>query len=49
MILLPAPGTDEGAVIPHELANALDQISKVAPNLVKDRAFRRLATAARRG
>ncbi|MBT1070699.1 hypothetical protein [Pelotalea chapellei] len=42
-------GTSEGAVVPHDLGMALDQIGKVAPNLIEDRVFRRLATAARRG
>ncbi|MDA0737615.1 MAG: hypothetical protein O2999_03095 [Nitrospirae bacterium] len=42
-------GTAEGSVIPHDLADALDQIRKVAPSLADDQVFRRLATAARRG
>jgi hypothetical protein len=42
-------GTAEGSVIPHDLAEALDKIRKVAPNLVDKQVFRRLATAARRG
>jgi hypothetical protein len=42
-------GTDQGSVIPYELADALDQVRRVAPNLAESRAFRRLATAARRG
>jgi len=41
-------GTAESSVIPHDLANALDQINRVAPNLAESRIFRRLATAARR-
>lgn len=41
-------GTAEGSVIPHDLADALDQIRKVAPNLAENKEFRRLATAARR-
>jgi hypothetical protein len=42
-------GTAEGSVIPYDLAAALDQIRKVAPNLAEYQVFRRLATAARRG
>ncbi len=42
-------GTAEGAVIPFDLADALDQVRKVAPKLAENRLFRRLATAARRG
>lgn len=42
-------GTAEGSVIPHDLADALDQVRRVAPNLVENQVFRRLATAARRG
>jgi hypothetical protein len=41
-------GTSEGSVIPHDLADALDQIRSIAPNLVEDHVFRRLAAAARR-
>lgn len=41
-------GTAEGAVVPSDLADALDQIRKVAPNLAANRVCRRLATAARR-
>lgn len=41
-------GTSEGAVIPHDLADALDQIRSVAPSLADAPAFRRLSTAARR-
>ena len=41
-------GTAEGSVIPHDLAEALEQIRKVAPPLAKEPIFRRLATAARR-
>lgn len=40
--------TSEGAVIPHDLANALDQIQKIAPRLVHNQVFRRLSTAVRR-
>ena len=42
-------GTSEGAVIPHGLADALDQVRKVANTLAEGAVFRRLATAARRG
>ena len=42
-------GTAEGSVIPHDLADALDQVRRVAPNLAENQIFRRLATAARRG
>jgi hypothetical protein len=38
----------DGAVIPNDLAGALDQIRNVAPALVDSPVFRRLATAARR-
>jgi hypothetical protein len=41
-------GTSEGAVIPRDLTDALDQIRSVAPQLVDSVAFRRLTTAARR-
>jgi hypothetical protein len=41
-------GTSEGAVIPHDLTDALDQIRSVAPALVESPVFRRLSTAARR-
>jgi hypothetical protein len=41
-------GTAPSAVIPHDLGNALTQIEKVAPRLVQDPTYRRLATAARR-
>jgi hypothetical protein len=41
-------GTAEGSVIPLDLADALDHIHKVAPNLAEAPAFRRLATATRR-
>jgi hypothetical protein len=41
-------GTSEGAVIPHDLTDALDQILKVDPTLSTSTVFRRLATAARR-
>lgn len=38
----------EGAVIPMDLAQALDHVQKVAPEMVSAPAFRRLATLARR-
>ncbi|AOO81548.1 hypothetical protein [Bosea vaviloviae] len=41
-------GNSEGAVIPHDLTDALDQISKVDPGLSTTATCRRLATAARR-
>jgi hypothetical protein len=41
-------GTAQSAVVPHDLGAALAQIEKVAPGLVADQIFRRLATAARR-
>ena len=41
-------GTSEGAVIPHDLTDALDQIREVAPTLADAPAFRRLSTSARR-
>ena len=41
-------GTAQSAVIPYDLGAALAQIEKVAPSLVQDSIFRRLATAARR-
>lgn len=41
-------GTSEGAVIPHDLTDALDQIRSVAPALSESPVFRRLSTAARR-
>lgn len=42
-------GTAEGTVVPHDLADALDQIRRIAPDLAENRVFRRLATTARRG
>jgi len=42
-------GTSEGSVIPHDLADALNQVRRVAPRVADSRIFRRLATAARRG
>lgn len=41
-------GTSEGAVIPYDLTDALDQIRLVAPSLADSTAFRRLSTVARR-
>ena len=41
-------GTSENATIPHDLAEALDQIRRVAPALASIPAFRRLSTATRR-
>lgn len=41
-------GTSEGAVIPHDLTDALDQILTVDSALSTNAVFRRLATAARR-
>jgi hypothetical protein len=41
-------GTSEGATIPHDLTDALDQIVEVDPTLSTSAVFRRLATAARR-
>jgi hypothetical protein len=41
-------GTSEGAVIPHDLTDALDQILLIDPALSTNPIFRRLATAARR-
>ncbi|CAN7724380.1 hypothetical protein [Pseudomonas umsongensis] len=41
-------GSSEGAVIPYDLPEALDQIRSVSPDLTKDPIYRRLSTAARR-
>lgn len=41
-------GTSEGAVIPYDLTDALDQIRTAAPHLVDSVSYRRLSTAARR-
>jgi hypothetical protein len=41
-------GTSEGAVIPLDLTDALDQIKDVGPQLSERPAYKRLATAARR-
>lgn len=41
-------GTTEGAIVPYDLPDALEQIHSVAPGLANDKGFRRLATLARR-
>lgn len=41
-------GNSEGAVVPRDLTDALDQIRSVAPHLADTPAYRRLATVARR-
>lgn len=41
-------GRGEGSAIPNDLGDALDQIQNVAPSLVRNQEFRRLATVARR-
>ena len=41
-------GTSEGAVVPYDLTDALDQIRSVAPHLADSVSYRRLSTAARR-
>lgn len=41
-------GTSEGAVVPHDLTDALDQIQSVEPALAETPIYKRLATAARR-
>lgn len=41
-------GSSEGAVVPYDLTNALDQIKSVAPSLADSPIFRRLSTSARR-
>jgi uncharacterized protein YdeI (YjbR/CyaY-like superfamily) len=41
-------GSAESAVVPHDLGDALQQITKVAPNFAKLQSYRRLATLARR-
>lgn len=41
-------GTAENAVIPHDLGDALEQVRKAEPNLVRTPKYRRLETAARR-
>lgn len=41
-------GTAPSAVVPYDLGDALSQIEEVAPGLIDDPTYRRLATAARR-
>jgi hypothetical protein len=41
-------GTSEGAVVPHDLTDALERIAAVAPNLAMEASYRRLETATRR-
>ena len=41
-------GTNEKAVVPFDLSDALDHIRRIAPKLQKDARFRRLETLARR-
>jgi hypothetical protein len=41
-------GTSEGAVVPHDLTDALDQVRSVAPHLADSVSYRRLSTVARR-
>jgi hypothetical protein len=41
-------GDSDSSIVPMDLSDALDQIRKIAPNLVEGQMFRRLATAARR-
>jgi len=41
-------GTAEGAIVPYDLPDALEQILSVAPRLANDKSFRRLATLARK-
>lgn len=41
-------GTSEGAVVPSDLTDALDQIRSASPRLADAATYRRLATAARR-
>lgn len=43
-----AIGESEGAVVPHDLSDALETISEVAPQLSESRIYRRLSAAARR-
>jgi hypothetical protein len=40
-------GSGEGAVVPYDLASALDQIQSVAPSLREDQRYRRLAALSR--
>lgn len=41
-------GSSEGAVVPYDLTEALDQIRSISAELEKDPVYRRLSTAARR-
>lgn len=41
-------GSSESSVVPTDLGDALQQVTRVAPKLVKSQKFRRLATLARR-
>lgn len=41
-------GTVEGSVVPDDLGDALNHILRIAPSIEKEKAFRRLSTAARR-
>jgi len=42
-------GTNENAVVPFDLSDALDHIRKISPKLAKESIFRRLETLSRRG
>jgi hypothetical protein len=46
--LLDLTVASDGAVVPYDLTDALDQIRSVAPHLVDSPTYRRLSTAARR-
>ena len=41
-------GTNEGAIVPHDLSDALEQIQSIAPAMTTSASYRRLSTAARR-
>ena len=41
-------GTAEGSIIPYDLGDALDQVQRISPALVRTSEFRRLATLTRR-
>ena len=41
-------GTTDGAVVPHDLSDALDQVRDVSAELANSRTYRRLGTLARR-
>jgi hypothetical protein len=47
-LLDPTIGTSEGAVVPHDLTDALDQSQIIEPALTATSTYRRLAAAARR-